>query len=688
MRVVIFTVVYQSGYGVSLVVKKHVEGLLANGFEVFLATPDASSSYVDCGLNVVKIGTDFKDVEDALASIKPDIAIVHTPPYYEHVAKADSINTVKIAFDHGEPFPFLFEGEDRLARESLDLKKYREWLPNYHLHISISEFIKRCSGFESSVVIYNGADHIVRKTKKQDTVNLKKLLDTDGFVITTLSRIGEGEARYKGFDILKSVKEKLSAVFPGGDFTFLVIGKIAGGGDTIKADLQMNGFHVISDVDEDFKQEALIQSDLFFSPSLWEGFNLPVVEAQYLGVPSMALSIGAHPEVCPFHFGTVDEAVQHIITMYKNQDYSSKCGRICEGYVKSKFTWENSVLQLVSILNNAFERSRNERFPQLKEVEVAKPRSSERAKQALENHIKRLGLEGDVDSGLAPKTYKINYSLVSSPRVSIIIPNKDNPDDLRRCITSVIEKSTYTNYDIAIIENGSTDQKVFDYYEKLKKQFANIQVLVWDKPFNYSAINNFAVKHTEGEYLLFLNNDTEVIEKSWIEEMLMLCQRGDVGAVGARLLYADGTIQHAGIILGIGGVAGHSHKYFPASSEGYAKRLSVIQNLSAVTGACLMTRRSVFNEVGGFIEDIPIAFNDVDICLRVREKGYLVIWTPYAELYHHESITRGHEDTLEKQSRFSKEIKYMREKWRHILDKDPYYSPNLTLEREDFSIKV
>lgn len=246
----------------------------------------------------------------------------------------------------------------------------------------------------------------------------------------------------------------------------------------------------------------------------------------------------------------------------------------------------------------------------------------------------------------------------------------------------------FSYYDITIVENGSTERKVFDYYEKLKGQFDNIQVLIWDKPFNYSAVNNFAVEYTKGEYLLFLNNDTEVIEKNWIEEMLKLCQRDDVGIAGAKLLYPDGTVQHAGVVLGVGGVAGHSHKYFSASDEGYAKRLSVIQNLSAVTGACLMTKRSVFNEVGGFIEDLPIAFNDIDFCLRVREKGYLIIWIPYAELYHHESKTRGYEDRPEKQSRFSKEIKYMREKWHHVLDNDPYYNPNLTLDKEDFSIKT
>jgi GT2 family glycosyltransferase len=215
-----------------------------------------------------------------------------------------------------------------------------------------------------------------------------------------------------------------------------------------------------------------------------------------------------------------------------------------------------------------------------------------------------------------------------------------------------------------------------------------VRVLEWDKPFNYSAVNNYAVENSKGDYLIFLNNDTEVITNRWIEEMLMLCLRDDVGAVGAKLIYLNETIQHGGVILGLGGVAGHSHRGFSRNSQGYMKRLSIVQNLSAVSAACLMTKRKVFNEVGGFNESLVVTFNDVDFCLRLRAAGYLIVWTPFAELYHDELTSRGQEDTDEKQARFCREVKYMREKWGMILDNDPYYNPNLTREREDFSIRI
>ena len=310
------------------------------------------------------------------------------------------------------------------------------------------------------------------------------------------------------------------------------------------------------------------------------------------------------------------------------------------------------------------------------------------AKKALKDHLDRIGLKGKVSDGPFLGSYKIDYDISYHHKVSIIIPNKDHKEDLEKCITSIINKSTYKNYEIIIVENNSKEKKTFEYYEYLQNKYNNIVLLEWKDKFNYSAVNNFASKYANGDILLFLNNDTEVINENWIEEMLMYAQRKDVGAVGAKLYYPDDTIQHGGVILGIGGIAGHSHKFFPRASFGYFRRLVVVQNLSAVTGACLMMRKDVFNEVEGFDEGYPLAFSDVDICLKVREKGYLVVWTPYAELYHHESKSRGYEDTPEKQERFKKEIELFKKKWGHILEKgDPYYNPNLTLEKEDFSIK-
>lgn len=308
-------------------------------------------------------------------------------------------------------------------------------------------------------------------------------------------------------------------------------------------------------------------------------------------------------------------------------------------------------------------------------------------KNALRKHLERNGIEGTVTDGLAQTLYRINYEIVNNPKVSIIICTKDHIDDLDLCIQSVLTKTTYKNYEIIVVENNSTEQETFEYYKTLEK-YDNVKVVYWEDEFNYSAINNFGVKYATGEYVLLLNNDIEVISPEWLTEMLMLAQRKDVGAVGAKLLYPDDTIQHAGVIVGLGGVAGHSHKNYKAKDAGYMRRLQIVQDLSAVTAACLLLKKSIFEEVGGLDEKFKVAFNDIDFCLKIRKAGYLNVFTPYAELYHHESKSRGLEDTAEKQKRFKGEIDRFKEKWPEILENgDPFYNPNLTLDREDFTLE-
>ena len=324
----------------------------------------------------------------------------------------------------------------------------------------------------------------------------------------------------------------------------------------------------------------------------------------------------------------------------------------------------------------------------------AKSYASVAAKKALADYTKRNNIEGEVIDGFWTSSYYIKRKLFKTPLVSVIIPTKDNVDVLKRCIDSIFQKTSYSNYEIIIVDNNSTNKKTFDYFEKLKI-VSNIKILKYKKEFNFSKINNFAVQNAQGEVILFLNNDTEIITNGWITAMLEHAQRSEVGAVGCKLLYPNKTIQHAGVILGITGtpgekgVAGHSHKHLSTNSNGYIGRVNTIHNVSAVTAACIMLRKDVFEEVGGFDENLAVAFNDVDLCLKIREHGYLIVYTPYAELYHHESFSRGYENTPEKQDRFSKEVKYIREKWGAVIDKgDPYYNPNLTLEREDFEIKI
>ena len=306
-------------------------------------------------------------------------------------------------------------------------------------------------------------------------------------------------------------------------------------------------------------------------------------------------------------------------------------------------------------------------------------------KRAIEDHLKRCGEIGKVSHEKDLGFYRVKYQVQGSPLISIIIPNKDQVESLDKCLRS-IEKSSYKNYEIIIVENNSTEDETFAYYKKIESD--KIRIVYWSDEFNYSAINNFGVKHARGDYLLLLNNDVEVIATDWLEELTANCQRKDVGIVGARLYYPDDTIQHAGIVIGIGGVAGALFVGMPRMFTGYLHKAAIQQDLSAVTAACMMVKRSVYEELGGLEEELKVAFNDVDFCLRAREKGYLVVYDPNVELYHFESKSRGTEDSKEKIRRFQNEIEYMRSHWLELLKKgDPMYNPNLTLTKWDYSLR-
>lgn len=307
--------------------------------------------------------------------------------------------------------------------------------------------------------------------------------------------------------------------------------------------------------------------------------------------------------------------------------------------------------------------------------------------RAVSESIKRQGIKARVSQTLDFGFYKVDYEVTGEPLVSIIIPNKDGKDTLKACVDSIFEKSTYKNIELLIVENNSETKEIFEYYKELEKD-GRVRIINWKSSFNFSAINNFAVKHAKGDILLFLNNDIEVITPGWIESMLGNVQRKEVGAVGCKLIYPDNTIQHAGIIIGIGGIAGHAFLNMPANRTGYLHRASTQMDVSAVTAACMMMRREVFEEAGGFEEKLTVAFNDVDLCLRVREKGYLIVYDAYVSMYHFESKTRGAEDTEEKARRFYSEIEFMRSRWAALLKRgDPCYNPNLTLSKANYSLR-
>lgn len=324
----------------------------------------------------------------------------------------------------------------------------------------------------------------------------------------------------------------------------------------------------------------------------------------------------------------------------------------------------------------------------------AKPYAIQSAKDAVADHLKRHGYEHfQITSTRAFETiFKIRYQIIGDPKISIVIANKDHLEDLKRCITSIREKSTYENYEIIVVENGSETKEIFDYYEKLKDD-PQIKVVTYTEKgsFNYSKVNNFGVKEASGDYILLLNNDTQVITVNWMEELLMYAQREDVGAVGAKLYYGNKTIQHAGVVLQLGAhrTAGHSHYGQHRDNLGYMGRLCYAQDVSAVTGACLLVKKKLFEEVGGLDESFAISLNDVDFCLKLREKGLLNVFTPFAELYHFESVSRGLDDQGEKAARYNDESERFREKWKEVLEKgDPYYNPNFSLDRSDFALKI
>lgn len=327
-------------------------------------------------------------------------------------------------------------------------------------------------------------------------------------------------------------------------------------------------------------------------------------------------------------------------------------------------------------------------------------------KRAIEEHLKRAGVTGEVVATKDMGFYTVRYPVAGEPLVSVIIPNKDEVESLKKCLAA-IEKSSYRNYEVIIVENNSSDE-TFAYYKSIAPDGSEkdgvtryegtlaggqrLCVAVWKDGFNYSKLNNFGVLFAKGEYLILMNNDIEMISTEWMSELLGTCQRAEVGVVGAKLYYPDDTVQHAGIVVGIGGnVRGIGQNMFAGlrrERSGYLHKASLTMDYSAVTAACLMTKRNVYEQVGGFTEELTVAFNDVDFCLKVRALGMLVVYQPRVQAYHYESKSRGSEDTPEKVARFQREIEYMREKWIGILKNgDPYYNPNFSPYATDYALR-
>ena len=311
--------------------------------------------------------------------------------------------------------------------------------------------------------------------------------------------------------------------------------------------------------------------------------------------------------------------------------------------------------------------------------------------RAIRAHYERVYPElkiKEVKKGVDYGIYHTIFELTEEPLVSVIIPNKDHREDLDKAMRSLLEKGTYKNLEFIVVENNSTDPETFAYYEAIQKELPQVKVVSYEGGFNFSKINNFGVHYAKGEYLLFMNNDVELINPDTMRELLGYGMRRDVGAVGCRLLYEDDTIQHAGVVIGFGGIAGHTFIGLHEVQNSYFHRALTAQDYSAVTAACLLTKKELFLSVGGFTEELAVAFNDIDYCLKVRATGKLVVYNPYALLHHYESKSRGLEDTPEKVERFNREVARFMKRWPEILEQgDPYYNPNLTLRKSNFALR-
>lgn len=407
------------------------------------------------------------------------------------------------------------------------------------------------------------------------------------------------------------------------------------------------------------------------------------------------------------------KSINHMITMHFKPDYSWDNLR-ANNYICHFSTFSRELLESTELFRSAYDGSQDhdmilrltDRAKKVVHIPKAlyywrshkgsvasgidaKTYAIDAAKRAVQDNLRENGYHAIAESTKAFATiFRIRYEVLGEPKISIVIPNKDHIADLRRAVESILNKSTYKNYEIVIVENNSETREIFGYYQELQK-YDNIKVVMYKGKFNYSAICNLGVEHTDGDYVLLLNNDVEVITAEWMEELLMYAQRDNVAAVGAKLYYDDFTIQHAGIILGLGAHRSAGHMHYKVSKEnfGYMGRLCYAQNVSAVTGACLLVNRSKWNEVGGLDESYAVALNDVDFCLKLREKGYLNVFTPFAELFHYESKTRGM-DEGEKLRRYEEEVKRFRQRWKTMLEAgDPYFNPNFSLDDSEFVVK-
>lgn len=669
-KILFLTYRMDMGFGVDLVISK-LTNYLRNKFTISICCLEDSGAWDDLDISVV--GLNIKDLQIKIDRWSPDFVVAHSSPFFEMLPCLRGA-FIRLCYEHGDPSSSFFSHDARERQLIID-NKLKFIYPNVDGVIAISKFIANDIGWPQAKIILNGADHVL----PSHNAEYCKKNSTGVLRVGTLMRLGSGESFYKGKDLFIELAEKLLAEkLP---IEFFLMGK---GTDDDALELRKKNISVLLNASEFEKISYLQDLDVFISPSQWEGFNLPIVEAMSLGTVGWAFDTGAHPEVTPFIANSMFELVNMLKEYMVNRELLSLHSNLAHDFVLKNFTWNNAADEFANYLN---------KFLNEQEIDVGDfVYNQENKLQHINVILDNQNINACVSSGLFEPSVNILYGLDDYPLVSIIIPFKDKPSLLEGCLGSIFELTTYTNFEVICIDNNSIELTTFEAIERLSLISSKVSFHRFDEEFNYSRINNYAVKNfVHGEHIVFLNNDIQIITPNWIEVLLSFSQQNDVGAVGCKLYYANDNVQHAGVVLGLNGLVGHAFRGAPRESlSGYRKLAFVNREVSIVTAACLMLKTHVFQELNGFDEvNLKIDFNDVDLCLRLQEKGYRNIFTPFCEAYHYESISRGAAVSDSEMIRFQKEVDYMKLRHAEILsDGDQYYHKNLAVNSEDYQLNL
>ncbi|MBI4978329.1 MAG: glycosyltransferase [Spirochaetes bacterium] len=623
MKILCFSSVLRQGFGVGLVLREQTRLLSQQGISLAIASPDTEDAG-SFNVPVHKIGFDQDSVHSILQQIRPDIVIVHTPPYWEMIGSYSLHPLLKIAYDHGEPRADLFPPiQAKRIQNAID-SKYRA-IDRYHFHISISEYVKRCSGITNSTVIYNGSDHITRQPIAHDDINTLISLPENAVLISTISRIGEAESYYKGFPELISLKDKLTKVCEPRPLCWVMIGKSIPKNNAAETMLRDHGFLMLENAPDALKNAVIARSDLFISASRWEGFNLPLVEAMALGTPAAGYSYAAHPEVTPWHFQNEDELCRFAAAVIQNSRLQTSLRTSAVHFVTSQFTWGKNAQALSGILRQmsatggspVIRQSQQEAFIDVarEPVQIVNEHLSEKRSQyhavALDNGCVRLH---------APTKSKTS--------IAIVIPLNQNKAVFESYIQAFMERTAYNDYTIYIVTDKNTEPHVLETLHAMREN-NHIAVLETNAR-SVSEAYSDAAKRITDEYIIFMDGLTIPLAPDWTDEFMAHCSAHDVGAVGGIIYYQDNAIKDAGIEIDKNGDIQYCGRGLPRGSGGPLMEFAVVREVTAISDACICVRRSDLLAVKGFDTGLGGVYAVMDLCFSLRANGKKILTTPFA----------------------------------------------------------